>query len=129
MRRGGRVLQVPLTYRGAPLAGAEEHLVTLMEHSVLGRRWVYHAAADPIALECFTRVLRGEQAQADLEIHAADGSISTMEPPIRIRVEGTAPATGTGAPRLSDELTEPVSGAARLIADWPDGTGVVAALG
>lgn len=47
----GRVFQVPLTYRGAPLAGAGEHLVTQMEHSVLGTRWVYDALADPAYLE------------------------------------------------------------------------------
>src|SRR5690606_33676896 len=102
VRRGRRTLQVPLTYRGAPLEGAEEHLVTLMEHSVLGRRWVYHAAADPVGVECFTRALPGEQEPARLEVQAADGSISTMEPPVRVRVEGTAPATGSV--RLSDDL-------------------------
>jgi Maltokinase N-terminal cap domain len=35
----GSVLHAPLTYRGAPLAGAEEFLVGTIEHSVLGRRW------------------------------------------------------------------------------------------
>jgi len=32
---------VPLTYRGAPLDGAEDALVGTTEHGVLGRRWVY----------------------------------------------------------------------------------------
>src|SRR5215218_7739419 len=40
----GPVLQVPLTYRAAPLAGAEPWLIGTTEHSVLGRRWVYDAA-------------------------------------------------------------------------------------
>ncbi len=40
---GGRTFHVPLTYRGAPLDGAEAFLVGTMEHSVLGRRWVYDA--------------------------------------------------------------------------------------
>src|ERR687893_260389 len=44
----GAVLQVPLTYRGAPLAGAERHLVGTMEHSHLGRRWVYDGCGDPV---------------------------------------------------------------------------------
>jgi maltokinase len=42
------VYQVPLTYRGAPLVGAEDALVGTMEHSVLGRRWVYDAPHDPV---------------------------------------------------------------------------------
>ncbi|EFQ84530.1 hypothetical protein HMPREF0063_10382 [Aeromicrobium marinum DSM 15272] len=50
----GRVLQVPLTYRGAPLAGADEWLVGTMEHTALGRRWVYDACADPVYVQTIT---------------------------------------------------------------------------
>jgi predicted trehalose synthase len=42
------VYQVPLTYRAAPLEGAHHALVGTMEHSVLGRRWVYDAPHDPV---------------------------------------------------------------------------------
>ena len=45
---GGQVAQVPLTYRGAPLPGGEPSLVGTMEHSVLGRRWVYDGCGDPV---------------------------------------------------------------------------------
>lgn len=45
---GDRVFQVPLTYRGAELAGAEKHLISTMEHSVLGKRWVYAGMGDPL---------------------------------------------------------------------------------
>lgn len=44
----GPVLQVPLTYRDAPLDGAERWLIGTAEHSVLGRRWVYDASGDPV---------------------------------------------------------------------------------
>src|SRR3954454_6523277 len=44
----GSTLFVPVTYRGAPLAGADDHLIGTMEHSVLGERWVYDAAGDPV---------------------------------------------------------------------------------
>src|SRR4051812_25081742 len=43
----GGLLQVPLTYRDEPLAGAEGALITEMDHSVLGRRWVYDGLRDP----------------------------------------------------------------------------------
>ena len=39
---------VPLTYRGAPLAGAESALVGTSEHGVLGTRWIYNAPSDPV---------------------------------------------------------------------------------
>ena len=41
---------VPLTYRGAPLAEAEPGLLGTSEHGVLGRRWIYDAAHDPVAI-------------------------------------------------------------------------------
>ena len=68
VRRGNRLLHVPLTYRAAPLAGHESHLVATLEHSVLGPRWVYDGAVDEVAVACFRRALEGEQEQAELEI-------------------------------------------------------------
>lgn len=44
---GDVVLQVPLTYREEPLAGAEEALIGEMDHSALGTRWVYDGLRDP----------------------------------------------------------------------------------
>jgi maltokinase-like protein len=44
---GDTLLQVPLSYRDEPLAGAEDALITEMEHSVLGTRWVYDGLRDP----------------------------------------------------------------------------------
>ncbi|MEO5708331.1 MAG: hypothetical protein ABIQ59_00715 [Nocardioidaceae bacterium] len=56
----GRVLHVPVTYRAAPVEGAEADLVGTMEHSVLGPRWVYDGCADPVwAAELLTVVLTG----------------------------------------------------------------------
>ena len=42
------VYQVPLTYRGAPLESAHHALIGTMEHSVLGKRWVYDGPHDPV---------------------------------------------------------------------------------
>ena len=46
----GPLLQVPLTYRGEPLAGGEAWLIGTLSHSVLGERWVYDAVGDPAYL-------------------------------------------------------------------------------
>jgi hypothetical protein len=43
---GDMLLQVPLTYRDAPLDGAEDALITEMQHSALGTRWVYDGLRD-----------------------------------------------------------------------------------
>jgi hypothetical protein len=43
----GTIYHVPLTYRDAPLAGAGDALITEMQHSALGTRWVYDGLRDP----------------------------------------------------------------------------------
>lgn len=53
------VYQVPLTYRGAPLEGAESALLGEMDHSVLGRRWIYDAPHDPVYVAQLLALLRG----------------------------------------------------------------------
>ncbi|MFD2079014.1 hypothetical protein SAMN05421678_102278 [Actinopolymorpha cephalotaxi] len=72
---GGQVVQVPLTYRGAPLAGGEPFLVGTMEHSVLGQRWVYDGCGDPVYLSALAAVILGHAVQAEelLEGKGADG--------------------------------------------------------
>ncbi|MFD4689790.1 1,4-alpha-glucan branching protein [Streptomyces sp. NPDC058463] len=55
---------VPLTYRGAPLDGAEHALVGTMEHGVLGRRWAYDGCHDPVLVAQFAALIEGRvQAQ------------------------------------------------------------------
>lgn len=71
------VYQVPLTYRGAPLEGGENALVGEMDHSVLGRRWVYDAPHDPVYVEQLLSLVRGRAV-------AQSGSESdTPEPDVR----------------------------------------------
>lgn len=126
-RRGDLVAQLPLTYRGAPLEGAEDHLITTMEHSALGKRWIYSAVGDPVAMACFARALAGEQEQAAVEVHHADGRVEPIEPPVRVRLEGTPTSAEV---RFSDDLSKPVAGEARLVAGWNGGDdAVVAAAG
>ena len=63
----GVVLQVPLTYRGAPLEDAEDALVGTTEHGVLGTRWVYDGCADPVwATTVVAAVLTGGTGAEEL---------------------------------------------------------------
>jgi hypothetical protein len=56
---------VPLTYRGAPLDGAEHALVGTMEHGVLGHRWAYDGCHDPVLVAQLLALIEGRvQAQA-----------------------------------------------------------------
>lgn len=54
----GVLYQVPLTYRDAPLAGADERaLITTAEHSVLGTRYIYDGQADPLYRAQLVRIV------------------------------------------------------------------------
>jgi len=128
VRRGGRVLHVPLTYRGAPLDGAEDSLVGTVAHSVLGTRWVYEGAGDPVAVGCFTRALAGEQEQAALELYEGEELVARPEPAVRLQRRPGAAATA-GDLRLAGVLADPAEapdGAELLVATWSDGEAVVA---
>ena len=70
------VYQVPLTYRDAPLEGAQHALVGTMEHSVLGRRWVYDGAHDPVyAAQLLALVLEQATPQAGTESDTAEPAV------------------------------------------------------
>jgi len=53
----------PLTYRGAPLEGAEHALIGTMEHGVLGTRWAYDGCHDPVFVAQVLALIEGK-AQA-----------------------------------------------------------------
>lgn len=122
----GRTLQVPLTYRGAPLEGAKE-LLTL-EHSILGRRWVYDGIEDPLLRACLVRAIALGDSGARYT-NAEDGTEITA---------GVATVRGTGVPGATadalpsdenlgfrsvldpDEEAEDLDGiAGSLVGTWP----------
>jgi hypothetical protein len=82
----GHLLQVPLTYRGDPLAGADPFLVCTMEHSALGRRWIYDATGDPVYARVLASVLLAGTEQADELVEGAD---APREPSIRVTASGS----------------------------------------
>jgi hypothetical protein len=84
----GPTMQVPLTYRGAPLEGAASALVGTMDHSVLGKRWVYDAAGDPVYLltTAAAALAGGHQAALFIDV---DGE--------RVERDPTALVSGSGS--------------------------------
>ncbi|WBB67826.1 hypothetical protein [Micromonospora sp. WMMD812] len=83
----GPIHQVPLTYRGAPLDGAEPWLVGTCEHSVLGRRWVYDACGDPVYAAALASAILADTGQAE-EYFEVDGRREGRAPSMAITVEG-----------------------------------------
>src|SRR5215472_12023886 len=70
----GPLLQAPLTYRAAPLDGAEAFLIGTTDHSVLGQRWVYDGCGDPAYVQALATAILTGGAQAD-EFVERDGEL------------------------------------------------------
>lgn len=102
----GPVHQVPLTYRGAPLDDADEWLVGTVEHSALGRRWVYDACADPVYAAALAYAVLGGDGQAE-QYFEVDGRREVRPPTVTIEVDGA----GGDVPEV---------GAVRRVADEED---------
>lgn len=85
VRAGGTVVQVPLTYRDEPLAGAEGALIGEMHHSVLGTRWVYDGVSDPHFVVMLAAVVMTGQGEA-LGMAVYDGRWYLA--PTNVRIEG-----------------------------------------
>ncbi|MCX5403421.1 1,4-alpha-glucan branching protein [Streptomyces sp. NBC_00335] len=69
---------VPLTYRGAPLDGAGAALVGTSEHGVLGTRWIYDGAHDPVLVGQLLALIQGRAvAQDQCESSLSDPSVTS----------------------------------------------------
>ncbi|MGX1564348.1 maltokinase N-terminal cap-like domain-containing protein [Streptomyces sp. NPDC055506] len=143
---------VPLTYRGAPLEGAEHALVGTMEHGVLGPRWAYDGCHDPVLLAQLAALIEGRaQAQDQNTSDVPDREVTvsrTGEGPLPTDFTATDDRDGTRLttphgpalhlPRIlqpaPDGPSTPAQGATgHITGSWqlPDGTrarGVLAVL-
>lgn len=82
------VYLVPLTYRGAPLDGADAALLGTAEHGVLGRRWIYDACHDPVAVAELAALVEGRaQPQAQSVSDTPDHEVTRA-----LAGEGPVPA-------------------------------------
>lgn len=107
----GHTVHIPLTYRGEPLDGADEHLLGTMEHSVLGTRWVYDGCSDPVWAAALASTIMTGGTQAD-ELVDVGGSLERRDPQVEIRGSGKpgTPVPPIGTVRVSeDESTTTVS--------------------
>jgi hypothetical protein len=110
------LLQVPLSYRGAPLEGGERVLVGTMQHSVLGPRWVYDALGDPVYRGELTKAVLQGGHEVEQFRQTPDGLVPV---PLTAHVTGSgSPGTPTPSPdELHIELVRVLDGSAAPASD------------
>jgi hypothetical protein len=144
----GVVVHVPLSYRGAPLEGADRFLVGTAEHSVLGARWVYDACGDPVWAAAVTTAIAtgGGGAEQYFEV---DGETVRVEPRMTVQGSGSPAASAPSAGAIDDVRDEgpatvtrsggleivvvrivgtDIDAAQTLTGHWGDASGVLAGL-
>lgn len=81
----GRVLQIPLSYRHAPLEAPTAELIGTMHHSVLGQRFVYDGMTDPVVVQAIATAIITAGTQAELQV---DGEPDLRKPTATVRGTG-----------------------------------------
>ncbi|GGT66227.1 1,4-alpha-glucan branching protein [Streptomyces atratus] len=103
--------QVLFSYRGAPLPGADDTLIGTTEHGVLGQRWVYDGAHDPVVVAQLLALVVGE-AEPQMQ-----STSDTPDPSVTTRLD----ASGITAEVASFTTTDAPDGTAILVTTAPDG--------
>ncbi|WP_405878245.1 1,4-alpha-glucan branching protein [Streptomyces sp. NBC_01136] len=91
-----RSYHVPLSYRGAPLDGADQALIGTSEHGVLGRRWVYDGTHDPVLVAQLLGLLQGRAAPQ------AQSASDTPDPSVTSRFNGVGFSTVVASMAVDD---------------------------
>jgi maltokinase-like protein len=103
----GQILQVPLTYRGAPVESADEWLITTMTHTTLGDRWIYDGCHDPVYVRAVVTTILTGGRDADLFL-ATDTGLVQESVTTHVLGSGTTPTTelpDLSAPVVTHEHT------------------------
>jgi len=116
LRIGGGVVQVPMTYRSVPIERGT--LIGELEHSALGRRWVYFGTSDPVYVAETTAVI--QEGRGEVALHAPDGtSIPRRATTATVRGSGA----GSGQLHVSVAIAPdepPVQAEGVLTATWAE---------
>ena len=86
---GESVVHLPVSYREAPLDGAEDFLMATTEHSALGTRYVYDACADAVAVRALLAAALTGATQEPMDVYDRGRLVD--------RRESAVTATGTGS--------------------------------
>lgn len=86
---------LPLSYRAAPLDGAEQALIGTSEHGVLGQRWIYDGTHDPVLVAQLLALLQGRA------VPQMQSESDTPDPSVAVEGAEAIPGGPSGAPDVT----------------------------
>jgi hypothetical protein len=99
--------QVPLSYRGQPLDGADHALIGTAEHGVLGRRWIYEGTHDPVLVtQLFALIVGASKPQAQSTSNTLDTSVTSQFSEAGSSTGGISLTAVTNEPGYTDLLVQ-----------------------
>jgi hypothetical protein len=99
---GAVAYQVPMTYRADALPGAGASLIGTAEHGVLGPRWIYDGAQDPVLAAQLGALIQGEaEPQAQSVSDTPDPTV-IVQPITRADRTVTGSAVAASGPHGTD---------------------------
>ena len=107
----GKVLQVPLTYRGTPRAAGEHSLITTMTHTTLGNRYIYDACHDPVYVTALITTILAGGREADLFTATGTGLVQEVN---ITHVHGSGSLPAADVPGLSTPVVSHGASATRI---------------
>jgi Maltokinase N-terminal cap domain len=98
--------QVLLTYRARALVGADGDLIGTSEHGVLGQRWIYDGARDPVLVAQLVALIQGDaEPQAQSVSNTPDLTV-TSQPVTGRSLTATRSAVAASGPFGTDLRVE-----------------------
>jgi len=115
-RSGGRATtyQVPLTYRAGALASAAGGLIGTAEHGVLGHRWIYDGAHDPVLVAQLVAAIQGESEPQDQNISNTPDATVSCQPVTDGSLRATGSVVAANTPSGTDLRIETVPASDQL---------------
>lgn len=101
---GATTYHVPMTYRASAIDELASALIGTSEHGVLGLRWIYDGAADPVLVAQLVALMQGDvQAQAQSVSNTPDPTVEST--PVSRAGLSVSGLSVSGPPELSGNVS------------------------
>lgn len=112
------IYHLPLSYRGAALEGGDEYLLGTSEHGVLGLRYIYDGAGDPVWNKCVRELFAGNS------VPQHQNNSDTDEPRVTVKGADNTPEASSGLIEIIRRVSAEDAEGCVVIGVWQNAEGL-----